>query len=158
MLFFLGQKSIYFWLSRVNNDCTNHYSTEIVINNYYHFFFFKGGIYCNNSSTKLKEEQQKTNRISHSFIHSFIMKGMKPQALRNLFRTGQAYLQHTNGSCPGYLQTNIVIIPKDVAEEFEQFCRSNSSSCPLIFKSNPGQVTAPLIGDDIDIRLVFIFH
>ena len=83
------------------------------------------------------------------------MKGLKPQALRNLFRSGQAYLQHTNGSCPGHLQTNIVIIPKDVAGEFEQYCRSNSSSCPLIFKSNPGQVTAPLIGDDVDIRLVF---
>ena len=79
-------------------------------------------------------------------------KNIQPGALRKLFREGKYFKQHTYGACAGYLQTNISILPSNVADHFKEFCKLNSAPCPLIFKSKPGEVSAPVIGKDIDIR------
>lgn len=85
-------------------------------------------------------------------IGTMSLKNIQPGALRKLFRDGKFFKQHTYGACPGYLQTNISILPASVADNFKEFCRLNSAPCPLIFKSQPGEVAAPIIGKDIDIR------
>jgi uncharacterized protein YcsI (UPF0317 family) len=52
---------------------------------------------------------------------------------------------------PGYLQGNLVILPEDVADEFEGFCRANSRSLPFIERSQAGK---PFLscGTDFDVR------
>ncbi|XP_078000789.1 D-glutamate cyclase, mitochondrial-like [Glandiceps talaboti] len=59
----------------------------------------------------------------------------------------------TAGLCEGYTQANMAIIHKSVADDFEKFCHANTGPLPLIFKSQPGQYTAPKISQyDSDIR------
>lgn len=58
----------------------------------------------------------------------------------------------TSGMAAGYVQGNLVILPKDWADDFLAFCNFNPKSCPLIGMSQPGDPSVPLIGRDIDLR------
>ena len=60
--------------------------------------------------------------------------------------------RETTGLAPGYVQANIAIVPSDYANQFSEFCRANSKSCPVLAMSNPGEPSLPLLGEDIDIR------
>ena len=62
----------------------------------------------------------------------------------------------TYGWCKGHLQANISIVPSIVADDFERFCELNPGPCPLLYRSKPGEVTAPILAKDSDIRLVRI--
>ncbi|KAJ8393064.1 hypothetical protein AAFF_G00069680 [Aldrovandia affinis] len=53
---------------------------------------------------------------------------------------------------PGYQQTNVVILPKTLADDFEAFCRANSSPLPLLYRSQPGEWACPPLAEDSDIR------
>lgn len=66
---------------------------------------------------------------------------------------GEGKLPHaTYGWCVGHLQANISIVPSKVADDFERFCKLNSSACPLLYRSQPGEVTAPNLAENSDIR------
>lgn len=80
------------------------------------------------------------------------MSKMTPAALRKYYRAGKGFKSHTFGECGGYLQTNMAMMPSAVAEKFQEFCSKNSAPCPLIYKSLIGEVGAPFLGQDIDIR------
>ena len=67
-------------------------------------------------------------------------------------RVGENVGELSFGACPGYLQTNMALLPSNQATDFEEFCRKNSSCCPLIYKSHAGEVEAPSIARDSDIR------
>lgn len=71
--------------------------------------------------------------------------------VRHLNRAG-LHRGHTAGLAPGVLQTNLVILPKDSARDFETFCRANPHACPLISITLPGQTDWPDLGIEIDIR------
>jgi uncharacterized protein YcsI (UPF0317 family) len=58
----------------------------------------------------------------------------------------------TNGLAPGYIQCNILILPKEYAEDFTRFCELNRRACPLLASSNAGDPGLPTLSDDIDIR------
>lgn len=58
----------------------------------------------------------------------------------------------TAGLAPGYVQGNLAILPKDVADEFLLFCQKNPKPCPLIGVSEPGSPAIPEIAADLDIR------
>lgn len=62
---------------------------------------------------------------------------MSPRELRTVFRD-QGWTGSTGGLAPSYLQTNLVVLPEDLAHDFESFCRANPSPCPLIEVSRPG--------------------
>ena len=62
------------------------------------------------------------------------------------------FLKSTFGLCPGYLQANMAIMPDDVAKDFEEFCRKNAAPCPLVYKSKKGEVGAPPLANQSDIR------
>lgn len=58
----------------------------------------------------------------------------------------------TAGLAPGHVQANLMILPKDLANEFLLFAQRNPKSCPLLDVSNPGQTLLTGLGEDIDIR------
>ena len=52
----------------------------------------------------------------------------------------------------GYLQANIVCVPSALADDFEEYCRLNTSPCPLLYRSRPGEVAAAPLADNVDVR------
>ncbi len=54
---------------------------------------------------------------------------------------------------PKLVQGNLVIMPKQWADEFVEFCQINPKPCPIIGVSKPGDPGLPALGDDIDIRV-----
>jgi uncharacterized protein YcsI (UPF0317 family) len=62
------------------------------------------------------------------------------------------YTGPTSGLAPGFVQANLAILPKTLAEDFLRFCQLNPKPCPLIGVSAPGDWRVPALGDDLDIR------
>jgi uncharacterized protein YcsI (UPF0317 family) len=58
----------------------------------------------------------------------------------------------TSGMAPGFVQANLAILPKALAEDFLQFCRRNPKPCPVIGVSAAGDPHIPELGEDLDIR------
>ena len=58
----------------------------------------------------------------------------------------------TSGIAPGYVQGNLAILPKALADDFFRFCQFNPKPCPLLAASEPGDPRLPALGDDLDIR------
>lgn len=52
----------------------------------------------------------------------------------------------------GYLCVNIVMMDKEHADDFEEFCRRNPKPCPLIDKLPAGETECPQVADQLDIR------
>ena len=79
------------------------------------------------------------------------MKGyLSPSELRNKIRQGQ-WNRPTTGLAPGYVQANLVMLPKNVAFDFLLFCVRNPKPCPLLDVLEPGQ-TEPQIAPGADLR------
>jgi uncharacterized protein YcsI (UPF0317 family) len=63
------------------------------------------------------------------------------------------FTRQTSGLAPGYVQCNIVILPKQDADQFASFCQLNPKPCPLLATSpTPGAFDLPDLGHNIDIR------
>ena len=74
---------------------------------------------------------------------------MSPAEARALFRLNK-YRDSTTGFCAGYLQANVTILPKSLAKDFTEFCRANHAALPLLYRSEPGEVTTSLAtGSDV---------
>ena len=58
----------------------------------------------------------------------------------------------TSGLAPGFVQANLAILPKAIAEDFLRFCHLNPKPCPLIGVSQPGDWRIPGLAEDLDIR------
>lgn len=72
---------------------------------------------------------------------------------RHQFRTNPEYEgKSTSGFCMRHVQTNLAILPASLADEFEQFCNLNKASCPLLYKSKPGELSAGNLAQDSDVR------
>lgn len=56
---------------------------------------------------------------------------MNPKELRNKIARGE-FNQSTAGFCKGYVQANMVILPKESAEIFEKFAKENHKSIPIL--------------------------
>ncbi len=77
-------------------------------------------------------------------------KNLAPSLLREQIRSGN-WTGPTSGVATGYVQTNLVMLPKDVAFEFLLFCIRNPKPCPILDVLEPGQVK-PTIAPDADLR------
>ena len=77
--------------------------------------------------------------------------GLHPAEARELFRRN-LYSGPTAGFCAGYVQTNLAVFPEHLADEFEEFCRRNRAAFPLMYRSKPGEVAAPPLAKNSDIR------
>ena len=70
---------------------------------------------------------------------------------RRSIRTGE-WTGHTSGLAEGYVQGNIVILPRQHADDFLRFCQRNPKPCPVLAVSEPGRPELPALGADLDIR------
>lgn len=72
--------------------------------------------------------------------------------LRQQIRRNE-FTSNTSGFAQGCVQGNIVILPKDWASDFLQFCQFNPKPCPLIgMSAKAGDFLLPELGENIDIR------
>lgn len=74
-----------------------------------------------------------------------------PAHVRSVIRQG-LWSSHTSGLAGDHVQGNIVILPDVLAADFLRFCQRNPKPCPVLAVSEPGQVSLPSLGADIDIR------
>ncbi|MBQ18492.1 MAG: DUF1445 domain-containing protein [Planctomycetaceae bacterium] len=72
-------------------------------------------------------------------------------AVRQACREG-SFTDHTAGLAPGFAQANLVILPREHAFDFLQFCRRNPKPCPLLDVTEPGSPLPSTIAPDADIR------
>lgn len=76
---------------------------------------------------------------------------LTPSQFRQRIRSGE-HTGNTSGFCPGFVQTNMVILPKDWANDFLQFCQKNPKPCPVLGISETGSWEIPELAKDLDIR------
>ena len=63
-----------------------------------------------------------------------------------------AHVGPTSSLAPGFVQANLAILPKNLAEDFLRFCQLNPKPCPLIGVAAPGDWRIPALGENLDIR------
>ena len=73
-----------------------------------------------------------------------------PSSIREMIRRG-GWPNPTSGLCKGYVQANLVILPKEWAYDFLLFCVRNPKPCPILDVLDPG-VVEPRIAKNADIR------
>jgi uncharacterized protein YcsI (UPF0317 family) len=58
----------------------------------------------------------------------------------------------TPGLALGYVQANLVIVPRDLAYDFLLFCQRNPKPCPLLDVTEPGNPEPRLVAAGADLR------
>jgi len=76
---------------------------------------------------------------------------MSGRDIRMLCRSG-VFDRPTAGVALGYAQANLVSLNRDLAEDFETFCRSNPKPCPLLEVLAPGAYEPSLLARGADVR------
>jgi uncharacterized protein YcsI (UPF0317 family) len=74
-----------------------------------------------------------------------------PSELREMCRVGK-WRAPTAGQTPGYVQTNVAILPRDLAFDFLVFCQRNPKPCPLVEVLEPGVTEPRITSPGADIR------
>ena len=74
-----------------------------------------------------------------------------PRAVRARIANGEI-TGPTAALCPGYVQANLVILPKDWAFDFLLFCLRNPKPCPLLEVLDPGDPHTRVIAQEADVR------
>jgi len=74
-----------------------------------------------------------------------------PQEIRTLIRHGQ-WRSPTSGLAPGYVQANLVVLPKTYAYDFLLFCQRNPKPCPLLEVTDPGDPEPKRTAPGADLR------
>ena len=77
-------------------------------------------------------------------------KNLTPVSLRKQIRSGK-WTGPTSGAATGYVQANLVMLPKKAAFEFLLFCLRNPKPCPILDVLEPGR-TEPAISPGSDLR------
>lgn len=70
--------------------------------------------------------------------------------IRLLCRDG-LFDQPTAGAAKGFTQANLIVLPSQLANDFETFCRNNPRPCPLLEVLEVGQYNST-ISADMDVR------
>ncbi|HTX55014.1 MAG TPA: putative hydro-lyase [Candidatus Baltobacteraceae bacterium] len=74
-----------------------------------------------------------------------------PRAARLAIRQGQ-WRKPTAGLAPGFVQTNLVILPRALAFDFLLFAQRNPKPCPVIEVMDPGSAEPKLSASGADLR------
>ncbi|XP_041071191.1 D-glutamate cyclase, mitochondrial isoform X1 [Carcharodon carcharias] len=85
-------------------------------------------------------------------LNARFLKSVLPASARNLIRTGLLRAVATSGLSEGFKQANIVIVGKELADDFEKFCLANNGPLPLLYRSKPGEWSSPPLSTASDIR------
>ncbi len=70
---------------------------------------------------------------------------------RRLARLGQLH-GPTAGLALGYVQANLVVVPRELAFDFLLFCQRNPKPCPLLDVTEPGSAEPRLAAPGADLR------
>lgn len=76
---------------------------------------------------------------------------IRPYEIRQIIREGK-HTGPTSGLAPGYIQTNLVILPSMFAKDFQIFCQKNPKPCPLLETTEPGVYELQKLALHVDIR------
>src|SRR5438445_6874953 len=71
--------------------------------------------------------------------------------VRTAIRDGQ-WRKPTTGIALGYVQANLVAVPRDLAFDFLLFCQRNPKPCPLLDVTEPGNPEPKAIAAGADLR------
>src|SRR3954452_6340773 len=71
--------------------------------------------------------------------------------VRRLARSGE-WTAPTPGLAPGFVQANLVCVPRDLAFDFLLFCRRNPKPCPLLDVTDPGDFEPKVVAPGADLR------
>ena len=77
--------------------------------------------------------------------------GLGPRALRERFRAGEL-VRPTSGLAPGFVQANLVILPRALAFDFLLFCQRNPKPCPLLEVVEAGSAEPVVLAPGADLR------
>src|SRR5262249_32857059 len=58
----------------------------------------------------------------------------------------------TPGLALGFVQANLVVVPRDLAFDFLLFCQRNPKPCPLLDVTEPGSAEPRLVAPGADLR------
>lgn len=75
----------------------------------------------------------------------------EPREVRQQIREGK-WRQPTAGLAPGFVQANLVILPRDLAFDFLLFAQRNPKPCPVIEVTDVGSAEPKLSAPDADLR------
>lgn len=78
------------------------------------------------------------------------MKDLTPAEIRQLCRDGK-FTGVTAGLAPGYVQANLVVLPKSLAFDFLLFCQRNPKPCPVLDVTDEGNPEPRSIAPGADI-------
>jgi uncharacterized protein YcsI (UPF0317 family) len=78
------------------------------------------------------------------------MQLLSPNSVREICRSG-AFSGQTAGLAPGYVQANLMILPRGFAFDFLLFCQRNPKPCPLVEVLEPG-IFSPGCAPGADLR------
>jgi len=73
------------------------------------------------------------------------------RSVRERCRTGE-HTAPTCGLAPGFVQANLVVLPRELAFEFLLFCQRNPKPCPVLDVTDPGDPEPRAIAPGADIR------
>lgn len=74
-----------------------------------------------------------------------------PSEMREKIRSGQ-WQGPTAGCSHGYVQANLVVLPKALAYDFLLFCHRNAKPCPLLEVTDPGDAEPKTVAPGADLR------
>jgi len=75
---------------------------------------------------------------------------LSPAELRAYFRAGGD--ADTGGLAAGFVQASATIVPAELADEFEAFCRLNPAPCPILARLAPGETSPDRLAAGSDVR------
>lgn len=76
---------------------------------------------------------------------------LTPSQARELIRKGE-WTKPTLGMANGYIQTNLAVLPKELAFEFLLFCQRNPKACPIIDVIEEGSAVAALAAPGSNVK------
>ena len=82
---------------------------------------------------------------------------MKSSEVRQKIRNNE-FNEPTCGFATGFTQTNLVIVEKDYADDFELFCKLNPKPCPLIERLEVGSYEAKKTTPGSDLRTDLVYY
>lgn len=74
-----------------------------------------------------------------------------PSRVRAAIRRGE-WQRTTAGLARGFVQANLVVVPRDYAYDFLLFCQRNPKPCPLLDVTDPGSPAPSLLAPEADLR------
>lgn len=81
---------------------------------------------------------------------------MNSNQLREKIRKNQ-FNEPTCGYAKGFIQTNLVIIENEYADDFNDFCNKNPKPCPIVERLDEGSYY-PKVAYDADLRTDLVFY